>query len=64
MKKQYDSSIIFTFDISNEDCHDNILIINWTPDELDFNNVTIEFKEKFLSFDYNSYKTEILKKIS
>ena len=64
MKKQYDGTILFTFDINNVDCHKTIQIINWTPDNLNFNNATIEFKEQFFSFDYISYKAKILKEIN
>jgi hypothetical protein len=64
MKKQYDGTILFTFDISNKDCHENIQIINWTLDNLYFNNVTVEFREKFLYYDYRAYKEKILKDIN
>jgi hypothetical protein len=64
MKKRYDGTILFTVDISNIDCHETIQIINWTPSNLTLNNATVEFKEKFLSFDYNSYKEKILKDIN
>ena len=64
MKKQYDGTILFTFDISNKDCHEKIQIINWTLDKLYFNNVTVEFREKFLYYDYRAYKEKILKDIN
>ena len=64
MKRQYDGTIIFTFDVSNLDCNQGIEVINWTGDELIFNNITIEYNESFLFFDYKSYKSEILKEIN
>ena len=63
-KRQYDGTIIYTINISKEDCNEGISIINWTEDILTFNNVTINYNESFLSFDYSSYKEEILKEIS
>ena len=64
MKNHYDGTSIITVDISNEDVNDGISVINWDPDVFYFNNVTIEYKEEFLSYDYNLYKSEILKDIS
>ena len=64
MKRQYDGTIIFTFDVSNKDCNENIQVINWTTDELNFNNITIEYNETLQSFDYKSYKNDVLKEIN
>ena len=62
-KKQYDGTIIFTVDISNQDINNCIEIYRWYG-EFNFNNITIEYKENFISFDYQAYKSEILKEIS
>ena len=62
-KKQYDGTIIFTVDISNQDINKYIEIYGWYG-EFNFNNITIEYKENFISFDYQAYKSEILKEIS
>ena len=64
MKRQYDGTIIFTFDVRNKDCNEVIQVINLTEEKLNFNNVSIEYKEKIISFDYKSYKSDILKAIN
>ena len=63
-KKQYDGTIIYTFDVSNRECYDFIEIIIWFGDYFNFNNVTVEYKESFTIFDYKAYKAEILKEIT
>lgn len=63
-KKQYDGTYIFTIDISNEDCNEYIEIIKWYGSELIFfNNLTVEYNESFLSFDYKDYKSAISNKV-
>ncbi len=59
-KKEYDGTYTFTVDISNIDCNnyielDKLEIFN----SITFNNLTIEFEEKFLYFDYKYYKKAI-----
>ena len=56
-KKEYDGTYTFTVDIRNIDCNyyielDKYDIIN----SISFNNLTIEFEEQFLYFDYKYYK--------
>ena len=63
-KKQYDGTIIYTIDLSKEDCNVYIEIIKWDGDEMFFNNVTIEYNETSNYFDYKSYRHEVLKEIS
>ena len=58
-KRQYDGTIIYTFDVSNYNCTNYIEIIKWYPDEMTFNNVTIEYNESFVSFNYKEFKTSI-----
>ena len=62
-KRQYDGTINFTFDVSNFDCTNYIEIIKWFPDEMRFNNVSIEYNESFSSFNYKEYKSSILNEI-
>jgi len=62
-KRQYDGTIIFIFDVSNYDCTTYIEIIKWFPDEMTFNNVTIEYNESFSSFNFKEYKSSILNEI-
>ena len=62
-KKQYDGTIIYTFDINNIECNNYIEIYIYYG-EIYFNNITIEFKESFISFDYKTYKSEILNEIN
>ena len=62
-KRQYDGTIIYTFDVSNYDCTTYIEIIKWFPDEMTFNNVTIEYNESFSSFNYKKFKSSISNEI-
>ena len=63
-KKQYDGTTVFTIDVSNEDFSDEVYVIVLGDNNYIFiNNVTFEFKEKSLYFDYKSYKNSILKDI-
>ena len=62
-KKQYDGTIIYTIDIENQDCEDYIEIYEWYG-ELEFNNITIEYKGNFTYFDYKSYKSKIINEIN
>ena len=62
-KKQYDGTIIYTFDVSNYDCTTYIEVIKWFPDEMTFNNLTIEYNESFSSFNYKKFKSSISNEI-
>ena len=62
-KRHYDGTIIYTFDVSNYDCTTYIEIIKWFPDEMTFNNVTIEYNESFPSFNYKEFKSTITTEI-
>jgi hypothetical protein len=63
-KKQYDGTTLFTIDVSNFDCHDTIEAHLFFGQEYFFlNNITIEFEESFISLDYKSYKSAVLKEI-
>ena len=57
-KRQYDGTINFILDVSNLNCNHFIEIIRWT-NEMNFNNVTIEYSQNFVLFDYISYKSKI-----
>ena len=64
-KKQYDGTYFITIDINNEDCSDYIQIMKFYGEKtVTFNNLTVEFEEDFLSFDYKTYKTNIIKNIN
>ena len=62
-KRQYDGTIIYTFDVSDIDCTTYIEIIKWFPDEITFNNLTIEYNESFVSFNYKEFKSSITTEI-
>lgn len=63
-KKQYDGTIIYTFDISDLDCKNYIQIIKYNSKELIFNNLTIVYNETFNFFNYKAYKARILEEIN
>ena len=64
-KKQYDGTTLFNIDISSLDCLDYIeFIIFFGKDFITINNFTVEFEESFMSIDYKSYKSAVLKEIS
>ena len=64
-KKQYDGTTLFTFDISSFDCFNFIdCHIFYGAEYFFINNITIEFEEHFISLDYQSYKSAILKDIN
>ena len=59
-KRQYDGTSTFTIDIEKLDCDDQIETEKLIGKNLiTFNNLTIEYRESFQSFDYNSYKNSI-----
>ena len=63
-KKEYDGTISFIVDVSNEDFYNDVYVMPLGSDDYIFiNNVTFEFKENFPNFDYNSYKNSVLKDI-
>ena len=63
-KKQYDGTTVFTIDVSNLDFSNEVDIMVLGDNNYIFiNNVTFEFKEHFLYFDYKSYKNSVLKDI-
>ena len=63
-KKQYDGTTLFTVDVSNLDCSELLEIyISFGLEFIIFNNFTVEYKESFISLDYKSYKSAVLKEI-
>ena len=61
-KKDYDGSYIFTIDVSEIECNGYLDIIKWYGEEnILFNNFTIEYKELFIGFDFETYKVDISK---
>ena len=64
-KKQYDGTTLYTVDISSFDCNIFIdTIIFFGEEFVILNNITVEFEESFISLDYKSYKSAVLKEIS
>ena len=64
-KKQYDGTTIFTIDVSDKDLSGIIrMYINWGDEYISFNNLTVEYEENYLYFDYKSYKSNILENIN
>jgi hypothetical protein len=60
LKKQYDGTYIFTIDVSKEDCYELVQIsVTRGPQYITLNNLTLEYKESFLSIDYKSFKNAI-----
>jgi len=64
IKKQYDGTSIISIDVSNIECYDFIkATITWGTKYIILNNMTLEFKESFLSIDDKSLKNDISKYI-
>ena len=65
IKKEYDGTTTFIIDLSNKDCHDYIETFTyWGSEYITYNNITIEYEESFISFDYKLYKSEVIKEIN
>ena len=58
-KKQYDGTYTYTIDVSNKDFNTNIRLIRTENKFANYNFLIIEYKEDFLSFDYEGYKKAI-----
>ena len=64
-KKQYDGTYIITIEAKNKDYSNYIQIFKYYGKvEVTFNNLTVEFEDYFLSFDYKSYKSRVLNTIN
>ena len=64
-KKQYDGTTLFTIDVSTYDCFNIIeAFLFHGEDCFIVNNITVEFEESFISFDYKSYKSAVVKAIN
>ena len=64
-KKQYDGTTIFTLDASKYDLGYYIQAMAWYPKEyMIINNLTVQYDETFLYFDYLPYKKDILNDIN
>ena len=61
LKKEYDGTSTFTFDISDKNCFYDIRLYKYNGgnDNFIFNNLTVEFQDSFLYFDYKSYKNDL-----
>ena len=63
-KKEYDGTTTFSVDVSNEDFNESVFVMILGDEKLVFiNKVTLEYKDYFSYFDYNSYKNSVLKDI-
>ena len=58
-KKQYDGNYVFTMDIRKENCNHFIEVHKFGTDVVTFNNLTVEYEQSYLIFDYKSYKEAI-----
>jgi len=59
-KKQYDGTFIFTIDTSKIECYDTIdVVVSRGQQYITLNNLTLEYKESFLSIDSISFKNAI-----
>jgi hypothetical protein len=63
-KKQYDGTSIFTVDASKYDFGYYVQAMAWYPEYMIINNLTVQYEETFLYFDYLSYKSDILNDIN
>ena len=64
-KKQYDGTCIFTIDTSEMDLYYNVQAMAWySEDYMIINSLTVQYKDIYSSFDYLSYKSDILKEIN
>jgi len=61
-KKEYDGTTSFIVDVSNIDFYNEVYVMSLGNDDyILINNVTLEYKEYFPYFDYNSFKNSIFK---
>jgi hypothetical protein len=64
-KKQYDGTTIFTVDASKYDFCFYVQAMSWYEEKyMIINNLTVQYEETFLYFDYFSYKSDILNEIN
>ena len=64
-KRTYDGDLIFTIDVNEGECTNYIqALIFYGEEYFRINELKIEYKEFFTSFDYKSYKAAISKEIS
>ena len=57
-KKQYDRSYSYIIEVKDKDLNE-IVQVDKLYNEITINYLTVEFEEKFLSIDSNSYKSAI-----
>ena len=64
-KKQYDGTTIFTVTSSEYDFCYYVQAMAWYSEEyMIINNLTVQYDESFLYFDYLSYKSDVLNEIN
>jgi len=63
--RQYDGTTIFTIDASELNIFSYVQVTEWFgKNYLIINNVTVQYAESYLGFDYISYKSDILNDIN
>ena len=60
IQKQYDGTSIVNIDISDYNCYSWIYTLILDIETLLFNNITVEFKERFQFFDYNKFRNSFI----
>ena len=64
-KRQYDGTTIFTIDGSEIELYFYAQATAWFGEkDMIINNITVQYEEEYLCFDYISYKSDILKDIN
>jgi len=64
-KRQYDGTTIFTIDGSKQGLYYYAQASAWFGEEnMIINNLTVQYEEEYLYFDYISYQSDILKEIN
>ena len=64
-KKQYDGTSIFVVDALELGLYYYAQVIDfYGEDYIIINNITVQYEETYLQFDYNSYKSDILNEIN
>ena len=63
--RQYDGTTIFTINASELNIFSYVQVTEWFgKNYLIINNVTVQYAESYLGFDYISYKSDILNDIN
>ena len=64
-RSQYDGSLTFIIDATNMECYSYIEAFSWWgPEFIVLNYLSVIYEDNYYFFDYNSYKSDILKEIN